>query len=567
MTNFRKNFDSVLQAIRNCWRRFPAPIAFATMLSAFLVAVIIAGDTPEALMTSIIYFLSVGFVLSLTFALWLEEKAKAKTKLTSAMQIAAYTLLLADAAYLYFTDFGKVQDWETFLMHSSVLLALALSVFHLSFLKEKDDIPLWNFTRKTALWCIVCFIVGVILYGGVCLLMASLDWLFSVKVGWKCYMVAAVLVAFYLPLSLFLGRVPEGEDKHDPEPLRSPFLGNVMRYLFVPLEGLYLLVLYVYALKIILQWELPNGHVSWLVIASVVGCIGIELGLYPVRKSEGRNFDEKVARYLPLALTPLLLLMTVGIIRRLSDYGITIARLYLITLNLWFYAVCIGLYVSRARRIHWVSLSFAGLFLLTSALPVNYTSITRHHMLSEVRRMLSKAEVSLPLNAEMYDKAMKSMPQEEAVAISTKLYYLKQTFNAEAIKSVVNEGESPINYWGYINPTQEIAVGDSTSRYYFKRAKNETIAIPEGYTRMENLVLEFKKCEPDTSMLRETIINAEGMTVDTLQISFADIKRLEKEMPDPVRLNGKNGVCVFVMMQYSGYLNSGLSLDGYLFTK
>lgn len=80
---------------------------------------------------------------------------------------------------------------------------------------------------------------------------------------------------------------------------------------------------------------------------------------------------------MPVLILPLLLLMTIGIIRRFNDYGITINRLYLATLNGWFYIVCIGLFVIKARRINWIPVSFAGIFLLTSALPVNYAGITR----------------------------------------------------------------------------------------------------------------------------------------------------------------------------------------------
>ena len=83
---------------------------------------------------------------------------------------------------------------------------------------------------------------------------------------------------------------------------------------------------------------------------------------------------------LPIAILPLLVLMTIGIARRFNDYGITLNRLYLLTLNIWFYIVCIGLFVLRARRIQWIAVSFAGIFLLTSVLPVNYARLTHRYM-------------------------------------------------------------------------------------------------------------------------------------------------------------------------------------------
>ena len=51
--------------------------------------------------------------------------------------------------------------------------------------------------------------------------------------------------------------------------------------------------------------------------------------------------------------------MTIGIIRRFNDYGVTINRLYLITLNVWCYFVCITLILIKAKRINWIPVSFS----------------------------------------------------------------------------------------------------------------------------------------------------------------------------------------------------------------
>ena len=146
----------------------------------------------------------------------------------------------------------------------------------------------------------------------------------------------------------------------------------------MPLLALYLIVLYVYGIRILVRWELPDGGVGWLVSVLMVGCVVVELGLYPLMRSgEAKPFERWIVRWLPVLILPLLLLMTVGIARRLSDYGITPLRLYLLTFNLWCYAVCIGLFVGRARRIRWIMTSLAAVFLLTSVLPVNFTSVVK----------------------------------------------------------------------------------------------------------------------------------------------------------------------------------------------
>lgn len=567
------------RAARTCFQRFPAPAAFATALAAYAIFVILAEPKADQLVGAIVYFLSIGFVLSLSLKLWSEEHQW--TRKDWVVHAIAYIILLADAIYLYHINFGQGgHGYETFLMHASAILALTLTVFFLSFNRERNDIPSWTFAFSVISSIVICVFIGMVLWGGLSLLLSSMNWLFDVSLGWKWYAVTGVLVAGYLPALLFLGRIPGGEEKHDREPLRSGFLAGVFRYLFLPLEVLYIIVLFIYAVQILVRWELPNGQVSWLVIASMVGLIAIEFGLYPTRHAENRPFDHAVARWLPLILTPLLLLMTVGIVRRFSDYGITIARLYLATLNAWFYAVCLGLFISRARRIHWIPISFAALFLLTSALPINYTSLTRHSLFKQVERALKQAKVTdLPLNAERYDDLMKALPQEEQNRISSKLSYLESTFSSETIEPLATQKPELILFRQYISEAGDSIVLDNMNNLY--GAANFThLHIPDGYTELyEDVVCHDYAIDLCQDTIEVPVKQANNETVtDTVIVSLKALKALNQRMNDLVPLPTKSSTNLFYLQQFNLYggavYNEGkrisdrkLNLTGYMLTK
>ena len=570
------------RAARSCFQRFPAPAAFATALAAYAIFVILAEPKADQLVGAIVYFLSIGFVLSLSLKLWSEEHQW--TRKDWVVHAISFAILLADAIYLYHINFGQGgHGYETFLMHASAILALTLTVFFLSFNRERNDIPSWIFAFSVISSIVICVFIGMVLWGGLSLLLSSMNWLFGVSLGWKWYAVTGALVAGYLPALLFLGRIPGGEEKHDREPLRSGFLAGVFRYLFLPLEVLYIIVLFIYAVQILVRWELPNGQVSWLVIASMVGLIAIEFGLYPTRHAENRPFDHAVARWLPLILTPLLLLMTVGIVRRFSDYGITIARLYLATLNAWFYAVCLGLFISRARRIHWIPISFAALFLLTSALPINYTSLTRNVLFKQVERALKQAKVTdLPLNAERYDALMKTLPQEEQNRISSKLSYLESTFNSETIEPLATQKPELILFRQYISEAGDSIVLDNMNNLY--GAANFThLHIPEGYTELyEDVVCHEYLIDISQDTIEVPVKQANNETVtDTVIVSLKALKALNQRMNDLVPLPTKSSTNLFYLQQFNLYggavYNEGkrvsgasepkLNLTGYMLTK
>ncbi len=554
-------FDTISKAIgqafRNSFNRFPISAAFITALSVFLVLNILIKDLlSDITIGTVSYYLSVGFLLSLTLRLWGEEQTNRRAVV--ATNIAAHLLLLIDAIYIYNTFDENGKNLELSISHSAAVLALFLTLFFLPFWREKDNVASWNFTMRTIFNLCVCGFIGLVMWGGVSLIVASFQMLFDIDLNDRWYAVSGVLMTILLPSLLFLGRIPQGADKFDRTPFSSAFLSGVMRFLFLPLVGLYILILYVYAIQILIKWELPDGWVSLLVTASVIGCIVIEFGLYPTRKLNAHRIDNAIARFLPLVILPLLMLMTVGIVRRLCDYGITVNRLYLITLNLWFYFVCIGLFATRARRINWVTISFALVFLATSAQPLNYIHITRSHIDRRVERLFAQGGVQkLPIDAKQYDKLMSTMPQEEAQPLNTSLDYLQDTYGYHHVKKYVCDSTYYISFYQYFPPAGTVAA----SSFYNNSWNNSVFDIPAGYAQM--MIADgqaTKGFDKNQAIVRLPVTDSEDQAIDTLLIDINQLKKHDDVMENPIPARCASGSSTFLITEF--YLDTGNDDDG-----
>ena len=418
-----KAFLTATEAFQNCLKRFPVAVTFIFAFTAYLIYLTSTGWKGEDRLLFITgYYLSVGILLSLTLHLWSEEVKSRLWKTT--IQLAAHALLIADTFLLYHYLTTESSWIEIGIAHAAAILAVGFSTFFLSFLREKNDIASWNFALNTVSAYIVTQVIGLILCAGISLLLFSLHQLFDIHISGKCYAYIYYLCNVLLGLMLFLGLLPQGDDKHNRKPHSSEFLNGILHYLFLPLTAGYLIVLYIYATRILISWELPIGWVSWLIVALMTVCIAIQFGLYPTRFKENKRFDNWIARWMPVLILPLLLLMTIGIIRRFNDYGVTINRLYLATLNGWFYIVYIGLFVIKARRINWIPISFAVIFLLTSALPVNYAGITKNTILNEIKAEMQRScQAEVHLSLEQYKEWIYSLPEKQAVQINSKFKY------------------------------------------------------------------------------------------------------------------------------------------------
>lgn len=583
-----KAFHTATEAFQNCLKRFPVAVTFIFAFTAYLIYLTSTGWKGEDRLLFITgYYLSVGILLSLTLHLWSEEVKSRLWKTT--IQLAAHALLIADTFLLYHYLTTESSWIEIGIAHAAAILAVGFSTFFLSFLREKNDIASWNFALSTVSAYIVTQVIGLILCAGISLLLFSLHQLFDIHISGKCYAYIYYLCNVLLGLMLFLGLLPQGDDKHNRKPHSSEFLNGILHYLFLPLTAGYLIVLYIYATRILISWELPIGWVSWLIVALMTVCIAIQFGLYPTRFKENKRFDNWIARWMPVLILPLLLLMTIGIIRRFNDYGVTINRLYLATLNGWFYIVCIGLFVIKARRINWIPISFAVIFLLTSALPVNYAGITKNTILNEIKAEMQRScQAEVPLSLEQYKEWIYSLPEKQAVQINSKFKYLSNWFGTESVTHLIEKNVTHNLYSVAADiETDTVAVDTDNDRVsYSGEIDIQTIInIPEGYTRfiaipdgsISSHRFTVSRQSLESGILPVSLDTRTGKLNDSVYIELNTLEMLEKNSkhghipPTSFRCNSPRNLFILTAFDIHYEKDSDedarMSIKGYLFKK
>ena len=366
------SFSELLQTLRQSFARFPEAFGFLFLLSILLILLFNCERLKYDDYDVAVYYLSTATFLSIMLSLWGEAITSIRKVIIC--KAVTHTALIADALWLQFGIPNGGFNEELFLAHSAAIFSMLLGIAFLPFWKQKDDVPSWNFVRHLGFNYIICAIIGIIMSSGLAILVFGMRTLLNLDIehgfGKFLMSVAIIIPSLTLTFSLWFSRIPKKDEMYDGTLLQSTFLSKVTRYLFIPLIGTYLLLLYFYLAKIIANWQLPNGEVSLYVSIMMLSIIIVRMLLYPVLVREtATNFERQASHWLPILALPLLILMSFGIVRRLSDYGITPSRLYVATLNIWFYGVCIWMIFKQYDRIQWIPLSFGALFLLTSTQP------------------------------------------------------------------------------------------------------------------------------------------------------------------------------------------------------
>lgn len=536
MNNIKGFFQNFGGRFISTCNRFKLPLMLIVVLAIYSLAVVHAEGNiiSDTFCVVSIWYLIAASLLMLSTVLWIENDGKVDKRKIVAVIFANLSLFV----WALFLSLGESVEGASTIAMAATTLLIVVSVFYLAFSCRSTDLPAWNFALRLIYSIIVAAFVSAVLMGGIMLLLKSFDMLFGLFVQSKIYADVAVLCWTLIAPVLFLLLLPSKSEKYDNSIIISRFGMGVLHYLFIPLLAAYCIVLYGYAFKIIILWSLPVGWVSYLVSVLMLGTVLLIALLYPVQFSgDEKKIDMVVFRWLPFIVLPPLLLMTVGICRRVGDYGITISRLYLILFNVWCYAVCIFLIIGKSKRIWWIPVSFAVILFMASVGPQNITDVTRRTLQRQVRNIMTGAgETEFPLDSGRYEALLNRLETPVAKKIDDKLEYLYYKYDKRSgIESIV---DSTV----YIGNHFFDDFADSVSNHYVSYNRNPgLIKIPDGYKKIYSFDDASIACVADSdSLIVKVDIVSENDTLATKEFYVSKYIMKNADNSRPLVLQSDN---------------------------
>ena len=252
----------------------------------------------------------------------------------------------------------------------------------------------WEFNRILFQRILQSVLFSTILFSGLAIALWAVQSLLGVKVDWKAYYFLFLSVAFLFNTWFFLAGFPldwqELEDEYEyPAGLRL-----FVQFILLPLVTLYVAILYGYLVKILIIREWPRGTIGWLVsIVSVFGMLALLLGA-PFAQPAGTPLDSALLTLVLYAgLFPLIVLLLMAIWRRLSEYGLTEDRYFLLVLTLWMTGMAIYFSFGRQSSIKVIPVSLALVAMLTLAGPWGPYHLSLRNQLSRLSDRLERLNI------------------------------------------------------------------------------------------------------------------------------------------------------------------------------
>ena len=567
---FSKKFSmhSLAYSFGQSFRRFPVAMVLVLFLTCFLLFLNHGGDLGDKKEFFFIFYPGTGALLAVALSL-LTEDFKSKWA-ALATQVIVHAAWLGISIYLSQFDRFSIPQ---LIAVSATVFAIGMSVFLICFYRRRHELAFWNFSTRTVLGLAVATAIGGALTLGLLLLVESLKMLFGIIIHQEVYMDIWTVCMTLLAPVLFMNLIPKGENKYLNEaPAFSRFAKGVIQYLFLPLLGLYIITLYAYGAKILYQWSLPVGGVSYLVTGSMVLMVLLIYLTHPLQHQEGNKLFKRVTRWLPVIMLPMLALMTVAIGRRLADYGITVSRLYLLVFNVWCYAVCLWLIFTRNKRIWLIPASFATILLLISVGPQSIANVTERQLKKEALTAFTASGIKqFPLTGEQYEKWLKETDTKVARSIDSKLHYL---FTDYGYRSISNLVDKDVITGRYSSVDEQAAINEFNSYTYSNKDLILDTPVPQSYSSMSKVSLSdgnIVKIDGDKVLF--TVTDSKSVEhqfkLDVKQLAANDIDKNPYGVDGPLIVD--NGEALLMIDDFEVTVNSTgsnyFSILGILFTK
>lgn len=203
--------------------------------------------------------------------------------------------------------------------------------------------------------------IGMLLWGIICAIIASVDFLFglSLKEGWYSY--PSVFNWLVITPLLCCTLLSDYSGFTKVENLLRIVVDRVLSTALV----IYTVILYGYIFRILFKWELPNGGVAYMVLAFL--CVA--LVCYLLRMQVKNRRYEWFYKFFPAIAVPPLVLLWIGIFRRIGEYGITEDRFYLLVLAALVTLFVTMLVLERTRRFQLMVLVLSTSAILFTFIP------------------------------------------------------------------------------------------------------------------------------------------------------------------------------------------------------
>ena len=386
------SLEKLTEGIRLSLAKYPISILFAAIAAMLLITTFNAADGNDT-EDLIPYIIGCAMGISLFFAIHTSLENKTwpgyVKGLVMVMGLGILWLIVADIQNQM--DSGSDQSQAIQIFGYGLLTHLVVAF--LPFIGNFKINAFWQYNKSLFIRAFTTVLYTGVLYAGISGAILAISELFDVNFGSNIYANLWFIMALPMSVIIFCAGVPNDINELESSTDLPKGLRIFVQFILIPLVVLYLLILYAYMGKIIVQWSLPQGWVTILIMVfSVLGMLAMLL-VHPYQHQKENSWVKWYTKGYYVALLPLLILQYVAIFTRIGDYGFTAPRWAVLAITVWLTWITLYNVFFKGRNIVLIPLTLfitAFLYLLG---PLSHKSISISSQTAKINRLLTELKL------------------------------------------------------------------------------------------------------------------------------------------------------------------------------
>lgn len=298
--------------------------------------------------------------------------------------LSKLTILVLGVGFYWYLLPAPQENWlDSNLILTTVLIGNSfLFLSFAPFFYDREDQFWWKYLRSYLINILITAGIGIALWLGLIAIIFSANTLFEMSLNEDLYFDIWIIVTAVFGPWMFLSRFSNDTNNLDKNTQPRKLEKSFGQYILVPLLTVYTVILYLYTAKIIISNEWPQGIISALIIGYAIVGIITHIQLFPFQKEKNNKWISKTTKWFYILLLPLMYMLFKAIYLRISDYGITENRYYVVLMGFWLIATALYFIFSTKKNIKYIPVS---IFIITifsligpwSSLDISKTSQTK----------------------------------------------------------------------------------------------------------------------------------------------------------------------------------------------
>lgn len=374
MSKIKEKIKSFLPDMKKAIERFPLTVFCSVVV--FILSVYLV-ENPELKnenllneLHKMVILLGMSIPLTLVLELVREKYFSGKNKWVIRFVNALITLVFIIFYRFYYLS-GKNSS-STFdsleqLMATGIIFFLCFLLVPVIGKKDEEE----KYFQSVIVDKTVTILFSVVLFLGLIAVFATIDGLSLIKLDSNIYIETWLFVVFVFSVIFFLSKLKKVDESLENYEIHKIFK-FLIYFIVIPLITTYTGILYIYFGKMLITRSWPQGLVSHLILWYTIFSLFIMIMVTPMAKKD--SVARVFKKYFPFASLPLLVLSIVSISKRISQYGVTPSRYFVVLLAMWL-IFCMVSSIFKAR-LSVILISLITVVYISVFTPVNNRRIT-----------------------------------------------------------------------------------------------------------------------------------------------------------------------------------------------